>query len=34
MKINEQEKEALTAFHAITGNDYILSFFGKIKPKC
>ena len=34
MKIHEQEKEALIGFHAITGNDYILSFFGKGKRKC
>ena len=31
MKINEQEKEALIGFHAITGNDYVSSFFGKGK---
>ena len=24
MKINKQEKEALTGFHAVTGNDYIV----------
>ena len=34
MKINEQEKKALTGFHAITGNDYISSFFRKGKRKC
>ena len=34
MKINEQGKEALIGFHAITGNDYISSFFGKGKRKC
>ena len=31
MKINGQEKEALIGFHAITGNDYVSSFFGKGK---
>ena len=34
MKINEQESEALIGIHAITGNDYISSVFGKGKPKC
>ena len=34
MNIIEQEKEALIGFHAITGNDYVLSFFGKGKRKC
>ena len=34
IKINEQEKVALTGFHAITGNGYILSFFEKGKGKC
>ena len=34
MKINEQDKEALTGFHAITGNVYVSSFFRKGKRKC
>ena len=34
MKIHDQKKEALIGFHAITGNDYILSFFGKGKCNC
>lgn len=33
-KINEQEKEALIGFHAITGSDYISSIFRKGKRKC
>ena len=34
MKINEQEKEALIGFLAITENDYISPFFEKGKRKC
>ena len=34
IKIKEQGKEALIGFHAITGNDYLSSLFGKGKRKC
>ena len=29
-----EEKKALIGFHAFTGNDYVSSFFGKVKLKC
>ena len=32
--IPQEERDALIGFHAVTGNDYTSSFFGKGKEKC
>ena len=34
LRISEEEKKAIIGFHAVTGNDYVSSFFGKGKRKC